>query len=837
MKDKKKIPTIGVLAGQQAYYGTILGKFIGPWLYGIKAAAKTRGCNLLFACGMEMNSYASATPAWPTLTAQSDFVPVGPWNTDGLIVLNPIYSQSNSEYIQKLNADGFPIIFAAKGVNGPNVAFDSQDTIRQALVHLISHGHKQIAFIAGYQDDVNGDSGIRLRAFQHHAKELGIETDPSLIAYGNHGIRHGRQAIKQILQSKVPFTAVIASNDESALGAMDILKAENYRIPEDIAVIGIDNIYEAISHEPPLTTFHGSPFQMGFQALDTLLDYVEGKTEKLEDVDLPMQFVIRETCGCKPGLMSHVVTDATPDVIVVNAPLESLKKIVEKIKKTALIGVPQFRPEELDDQCERLVRQFIQSISNQEQNRASFLHSFDETIKIVASCGGDVYILNDALQILKSGVDTIQKDLDMPIDSLQVDRLLSEAGQALLQHMERRHRDSNVMQAWTSDHLGRLNAQLLNILNETEVYEVLAEFLPEFQLKQISVAFFEGLNADPVSNARLWKVTDQPAEYYFKTREFPPKELYTEPFHLALLPLALSGENKTGFVAFDVDRLEICAQVVLQLMTFFKTARLYKAATEARQLAEGANRAKSKFLSNMSHELRTPLNAIIGYSELIKDTIIDSDLQLDKDETIMADISKIESSGRHLLELINNILDLSKIDEGKAKLNVGFYSLPDIIDEVSLSLEPQILAKGLTFKINFLDEVFCDSLVQIDKLKVQQILINLLANAAKFTEQGGISLTIQKQDTGDGSEINFIVADTGIGIDPEFVPHLFERFDQEDNSLTRKHDGTGLGLAICNQLIRIMNGKISMQSKKGDGSVFFITVPTSFVSIKKIDLR
>ncbi|HEU5103527.1 MAG TPA: substrate-binding domain-containing protein, partial [Roseiflexaceae bacterium] len=162
---QRKQPTVGVLAGAQVFYGTILGNFIGPVLQGIHAAARSRGCNLLLACGME-HSTISARPAWPTLTPDVDFVPVGPWNTDGLVVVNPLLSKTRADYISDISAAGHPVVFIASGGRGPTVTVDNAGGVRQAIQHLANHGHRRIAFVAGRPDDLEGDSGIRLRAYR-----------------------------------------------------------------------------------------------------------------------------------------------------------------------------------------------------------------------------------------------------------------------------------------------------------------------------------------------------------------------------------------------------------------------------------------------------------------------------------------------------------------------------------------------------------------------------------------------------------------------------------------------------------------------------------------------
>ncbi|MEM7802985.1 MAG: ATP-binding protein, partial [Chloroflexota bacterium] len=193
------------------------------------------------------------------------------------------------------------------------------------------------------------------------------------------------------------------------------------------------------------------------------------------------------------------------------------------------------------------------------------------------------------------------------------------------------------------------------------------------------------------------------------------------------------------------------------------------------------------------------------------------------------DVEKIEIAGRHLLELINNILDLSKIDAGKMELNLAYHSIFSIIDDVFNSLVPQIESKNLSFKVEVINQAFMDELIYVDKLKVQQILMNLLSNAVKFTDHGRIDLIVEELGATDDLAVVFKVKDTGVGIAAEFLPHLFQRFNQEDGSRTRKHDGSGLGLAISKQFVEMMGGEIYVESERGKGSEFKIVVPTATV--------
>src|SRR6266536_3047883 len=175
-RTKHSRPTVGVLAGAQVYYGTSLGNFSGPVLQGAHSAAQSRRCNLLLACGLE-HSTISARPAWPILTPDTDFVPVGPWNTDGIIVVNPLLSETRADYIMNLSTTRHPVVFIASGGSGPTVTVDNAGGVHQAMRHLVEHGHRRIAFIAGRPDDVAGDSGIRLRAYQAAVHDYGLVDD------------------------------------------------------------------------------------------------------------------------------------------------------------------------------------------------------------------------------------------------------------------------------------------------------------------------------------------------------------------------------------------------------------------------------------------------------------------------------------------------------------------------------------------------------------------------------------------------------------------------------------------------------------------------------------
>jgi DNA-binding LacI/PurR family transcriptional regulator len=191
------------------------------------------GCNVLFGCGIGPS--ASPTdplrPAWPDPLPEADFVPIGPWNTDGLLVANPLHSRARSVYLQELMAQGYPVLFIGSGESGPAIVADNMGGINEAMGHLLEHSHRQIAFIAGPREDMTGDSGDRLTAYRNFLEANSLGYNPDLIAYGRHVYDGGYSAMREILAREVPFTAVLASNDEAALGAMQALEEVERRVP------------------------------------------------------------------------------------------------------------------------------------------------------------------------------------------------------------------------------------------------------------------------------------------------------------------------------------------------------------------------------------------------------------------------------------------------------------------------------------------------------------------------------------------------------------------------------------------------------------------------------
>ena len=242
--------------------------------------------------------------------------------------------------------------------------------------------------------------------------------------------------------------------------------------------------------------------------------------------------------------------------------------------------------------------------------------------------------------------------------------------------------------------------------------------------------------------------------------------------------------------------------------------------TEAKDRAEASNRTKSQFMANMSHELRTPMNAILGFSELLKDEELTTE-QIDYVDTI-------HLSSRHLLTLINDVLDISKIEAGKEEIALGICSLRDMLGQLEHLMLTNAQTKALYFELDIRPDV--PEQVVTDAKHLYQCLINLVSNAIKFTEQGSVILHVGLADHEVGPLLYFEVADTGIGIPEDRQEKVFESFEQADSSTSRKYGGTGLGLAITRELVEMMGGAVSLESQESVGSIFTITLPVELVS-------
>ncbi|MGH8703538.1 MAG: sensor histidine kinase, partial [Burkholderiales bacterium] len=290
------------------------------------------------------------------------------------------------------------------------------------------------------------------------------------------------------------------------------------------------------------------------------------------------------------------------------------------------------------------------------------------------------------------------------------------------------------------------------------------------------------------------------------------------------VPLLREDHVIGGLVVRRREPGEFPAPIVELLQTFaaqsvlaIQNARYFNEIQEKSEELAAASQHKSQFLANMSHELRTPLNAIIGVTEMLQEDARDL-----KREDEVEPLGRVLRAGRHLLALINDILDLSKIEAGKMELHLESFPVAPLIEDVVKTIQPLAAKSGNELTVSCPSGV---GAIQADQTRVRQALLNLLSNANKFTERGKVTIDARRTTENGAEWLTVAVTDTGIGMTPEQVSRLFQEFMQADASTTRKYGGTGLGLAISRRFCQMMGGDITVESEVGRGSTFTIRLP------------
>lgn len=818
-----KRPTIGVLAGWQFYRTATNLSYLKPVFNGINRAAQDNRCNVFFGCGI--GASASPTdpirPAWPMSAADVDYVPIGPDNTDGLIVFTPLHSASRSQYIQDLRTAGHPVLFIGSGESGPTIAVDNSGGILEAVGHLVQHGHREIAFLAGSPDDMQGDTGERLSAYHAALAHYGLESDQRAIVYGRHVYDGGYAGICQILNSGATFTAILASNDEMALGAMQALKEKGHRIPGDVAIIGFDNRLESTTQDPPLSSIHIPLYEMGYHAVELMMRHIEGNNRLSGTVRVHTRLVTRESCGCGSYKLHPVMKETKPKPQALDIKMQQ-HMLVEIISTTVLNQVQSISESECRLICQQMVDSFIESI---EQNRGiEFLQTLDSVLKRTVTGGDDAHIWQDAITLLKKSVE----NGDASSSSKHLNEILDQARQLISAQMQLQHRHMIVDQRWISSRLSLLTASLQTALDVTSIYEILNHHLLDMNIRMAMVVLFEAQDDDPLAWSNLYNAIQPELEpVRFFSPVFPPQGLFEEdqPIQLAMVPL-VEQTGQLGYLVFDTNYFDIYGFIVQQLGGAFNTARLYSQATEGRRLAEEANLMKSRFLSTISHELRTPLNLILGLSGMVLRESDEGDTPLP--EAARNDIERINAYSQHLGGLIGDVIDLATSDAGQLRLNKENVNLKRALSMVAESGRQLASDKGLAWEASFPES---DPWVWGDQTRLRQVVLNLINNAIKFTSTGSVRLRVLDH----GDSVTIMVSDTGLGISPAEQHAIFDEFWQSERSVARGYGGLGLGLAISKRLVELHGGTISVYStgEEGDGSIFSFTMPAIQLPEKK----
>jgi len=785
---------------------------------------------------------------------------------DGLIISGTLGNYLSQEKFRDLYSRylPLPIVSIAKAIEDmPAVFVDNESGQRSLLRHLIEvHRYRRIAFIRGPEG--NDEAELRYRIYVDILEEYGLPVDPRRVLAGDFSRKSGEKAVAALMdQKKTTCDAIAAANDEMALGALTALIERGIHVPYDIAVTGFDDTEESGYVTPPLTTVRQPLYQIGAQAAEMILDLIDGR-EMSSRVFLPTELIIRQSCGCSYGanvekiLSRHLYEEKRRSNSPPRAQEDHL--VSEMVEVVVEASSPDKKVPVEAASARRLYRAFF--IDLKQKMRNVFLPVLDDVVRSTLVKGGDVLAWQDALWILRNHAQSILSNAEM-----RTAEALLQQGRIAIAESARRNTGYDKLQEQSLLSTLRGFVQLLSSAFDLERLLSLVEdglcaidiprgFLVLSGDKAGSLVVSSLLSGPhPSSGAILVLAFDGHKRMRFESGGymFPGNQLLPQgmlraerQFTMVIMPLISSGDL-LGYLILETSSFRLALFEILaeQISSALNAAILVQKVQDqtndlaitnrqleweivqrrtaqeelmaARDTAENANRSKSVFLASMSHELRTPLNSIVGYSEMLAE-----DAQQRHDEQLAGDLEKIRGAGTHLRAIVNDILDLSKIEAGKMNLYLENFDISLVVREVADSLRPQLSGRAISFACICPDGM---GSMHADITKVRQIILNILSNAVKFTKDGSVGLSVARLQKDGKDWVSFTVRDTGIGMTPQQVHNVFESFTQADAATSRMYGGTGLGLAISKSLCRLMNGDITVTSELGKGSEFQIMIP------------
>lgn len=722
---------------------------------------------------------------------------IGQQSLDGLIIWGGLLAHCVGQEAVRVwcrRYEPLPLVSIALQMEGiPSVMVDNYRGMREVVDHLIKvHGHRRVAFLRGPSGHQEAEA--RYQAYLDSLAEHEIPFDASLIQFGDFNKVLAEKATHLLLDTtQGNFEALVAADDEMAIGALRALQARGLHVPEDMALTGFDNIKESQLVTPPLTTVPFLMYEQGRQAADMLLSLLVDRVMPTQ-VSLPTRLIVRQSCGCAAP---PVVQAATDPQMETTKPGEIW---LERIRGIYPTGV------------EQLLDAFQSELKG--KTPGAFLSQLGQAV----TTGGEVEGWQDVLSMMRR--HCLPYLTDRHIQQRAED--LWHQARVMIGEMAQR---IQAYQKWHTEEQARalrtIGQRLTTTLDIAELMNVLVQELPQLGLRSCFLSLYETPQT-PAEGAKLILAYNEQQQIQlesggdrFPTPQLVPAGLLPQNrrYHLAAEPLFFRDEQ-LGFVLFEAGPQEeaICQALREILSGALKDAQLYGEALAARALAEKADQLKTRLLANVSHELRTPLQVILSHTQAVLDDPLLYGRELPA--AWLQNLHTIQVNAEHQIRVINDLLDLSRAEIDELDLYPELIDLSTFLAEVFDS----IASGGNTSPevTWYLELPECLPALQADPVRLRQILFNLLSNARKFTRQGRITL-------GAGVTPPYVhlwVQDTGCGIPGEMQERIFEPFVTAESA-----EGIGLGLTITRRLVALHQGSIRLESQPGQGSIFHIYLP------------
>ncbi len=700
----------------------------------------------------------------------------------------------------------------------PSIQIDMRGGMRKLLTHLIEkHGRRKIAFIRGAE--ASQDAEERYAAYLETLEQHGLPVDSGLVISGDFRRHAGIEAIRQLMDTHSRgFDALASANDNMAIGAMQALQAQGVRIPDDVMVVGFDDIEETRAVAPSLTTVRAPWHLLGSRSVDLVMSNLAG--DPLPDqIQLETELVCRQSCGCQQ-IAPHESRASWPAEVGDPTGPAARRALGDELDRLLhrYVGAAELPP----DRSATLIDRFISDARLRDESAGLFMPAWVETLSQVSS-GSETIEFQAILSVIRSKVSTLFQSKD---EIIVAHRILENAYGVV---GELAHRRQIYQLLEVVDQTSRLNriVQTMSITYDIETLtKLLALELPGLGIHSCFLSLYDEQGDSPAwSRLMLAFLSDErlPLDrggLRFPTRRLVPSGLLPNDRRFAFAVEALFFQDEQiGFVMFEIGPRDgdVYATLRGHLSSALKSAGLVQVALAAEAKAVKSDQLKTRLLANVSHELRAPLNIILGLSQAA--VSIPNPYSVELPAALVKDLGYIYDSGEHLIRLINDLLDTSRAEIGELDLAYESVAPSSLLKDVFETFRQTSAGKkpDLAFTLAVPDQL---PMLRADPVRLRQVIMNLLSNAFKFTRAGKIALGAEIQLP----HLHVWVSDTGAGIPPNLQERIFEPFVTVGPPGQRR-EGIGLGLSITRRLVALHGGSITLDSLLDHGSTFHVYLP------------